>query len=362
MCGIAGLLQLQEGSFPSWNIKQVIDRIRYRGPDEIGFHKGFVGNSRIELGMSRLSIQDVAGGHQPIYNKDKSVCVVFNGEIYNFKELRVLLEKKGYIFATQTDTEVIIYAYEEFGIECLHHFIGQFAFAILDSNKRRLFLARDRIGEKPLFYTTTSHFFLFASEIKALLLHPEVSKEIDYKTIDHLFTFFMPVNPRTMFKHIKNLPPAHGILVENGEVKTFKYWEPPFPPFSITPRKKIDEVEKNDYILDIGQESIQALEPYIQKSKLILWNGPLGKYEAGGGGDQKARAGFLRDRDYQPPRRHGDAGQANHRLSQEPGSRAVRHSRLIALSDFYRPRTQGFRGQRLCGRAGRSRRRHGSGA
>src|SRR4051812_34667369 len=167
MCGIAGLIDLKARGVGRGQVERLCARLAHRGPDEEGYHvEGGVG-----LGQRRLSIIDLSGGKQPMGNEDGTVWVTFNGEIYNFQELRPELERRGHRFATSSDTEVILHAYEEYGEACLSRFRGMFAFAVWDQNRRRLFLARDRVGKKPLFYAEADGQFVFASELQALLQH-----------------------------------------------------------------------------------------------------------------------------------------------------------------------------------------------
>jgi asparagine synthase (glutamine-hydrolysing) len=194
--------------------------LSHRGPDD----RGFYGNSRIGLGHARLSIIDLAGGAQPMPNASRSVWITFNGEIFNYLELRGELIAKGHRFSTQSDTEVILHLYEEEGERCVERLNGQWAFAIWDEPRRRLFLSRDRIGVRPLFYTQTTDSFLFASEIKALFTCPEVSRELDLEALDQIFTFWCTLPPRTAFKSIRQLPPGHSMLVEDGQLRLWPHW------------------------------------------------------------------------------------------------------------------------------------------
>lgn len=218
MCGIAGI------NFEDVNlVKQMCKVITHRGPDDEGYYS----DKDITLGHKRLSIIDLQTGKQPIYNEDKSIVIVYNGEIYNYRELQEVLETKGHRFYTASDTEVIIHAYEEYGYDCVNLFNGMFAFAIWDSNKKELFLARDRTGIKPLHYTFLDDgTFLFASEIKSLLQYERVKREVDLQSL-HLFINLRYVpRERTMFKGIKRLLPAHIMIVNKEGVKIKKYWEP----------------------------------------------------------------------------------------------------------------------------------------
>ncbi len=234
MCGICGITSLDGRPLdtPDRVIRKMAGMLTHRGPDQEGFHL----DPSTHLGARRLSIQDVEGGSQPISNEDGSVVVVFNGEIYNFKELRDGLLRRGHVLKTRCDTEVIVHLYEELGEDCVGELNGQFAFALWDRRKGRLLLARDRLGHTPLFYTVVDGVLIFASEIKSILVHPSVDRSVDYKCLDQTFTFFMPVNPRTMFKGISNLPPGRLIDVRGGEVRVRKYWEPHFPDIRRAPR------------------------------------------------------------------------------------------------------------------------------
>ena len=173
MCGIAG--ELSAAGPPGLPIQCALERIRHRGPDDQGIWQG----DNVVLGMQRLSIIDLAGGQQPIWNEDHTCCIVYNGELYNFRELRPTLEARGHSFRTHSDTEVVLHAFEEWGPECLRRFNGMFALAIWDRRRRTLFLARDRIGEKPLYYYRDPTRLIFASEIKAILADPTVPRRLN---------------------------------------------------------------------------------------------------------------------------------------------------------------------------------------
>ena len=196
MCGISGILNLNGAPADPDRLYRMIDTLLHRGPDANGLHvAGAVG-----LAHARLSIIDLQGGVQPMSTKDGRLWITFNGEIFNYIELREELIGKGHRFETRSDTEVILNAYREFGENCVHHFNGQWAFAIWDMQDHKLFLSRDRFGVRPLFYTQTSDSFLFASEIKALFTCPEVPTQIDLQGLDQIFTFWVTLAPRTVFK------------------------------------------------------------------------------------------------------------------------------------------------------------------
>jgi len=194
--------------------------LRHRGPDSAGFFS----HGEISLGHARLSIIDLAGGAQPMSNHDRSVWITFNGEIFNYVELREELLRKGRRFATASDTEVILHLYEEEGERCVERLNGQWAFAIWDARRKKLFLSRDRMGVRPLFYTTAGGRFLFASEIKAFRACPDVSFEFDLRALDEIFTFWSALPPHTAFRNIFQLPPGHSMAIENGQIRIWPYW------------------------------------------------------------------------------------------------------------------------------------------
>jgi len=242
MCGIVGIVGTdgrQRGD-PA-EIRRMCDMIVHRGPDDEGI---FV-RGRVALGMRRLSIIDLSTGHQPIHNEDGTIWIVFNGEIYNFRDLRLLLTGRGHNFHTNTDTEVIVHLYEEFGEDCVQRLRGMFAFAIWDGKRQRLFLARDRFGKKPLHYALCSGRLLFASEIKSLLaVAPELS-DVDAQSLLSYFSFGYIPDPQTAFSRIRKLPPGSTLRFANGELKIRSYWDlPRFGTFE--PRNEeecLDELE-----------------------------------------------------------------------------------------------------------------------
>ena len=221
MCGICGIVNrdLQAPVGPH-TLKKMTDVIIHRGPDDEGFHI----KQNVGLGMRRLSIIDLVTGSQPIYNEDFSIVIVFNGEIYNHDVIRGDLENKGHRFKTKSDTEAIIHAYEEYGVDCAQKLNGMFAFSIWDENKKRLFIARDRIGIKPLYYYVDDKRIVFGSEIKSILQVPQVPREVEPKALDTFLTFEYIPSPLSIFKGIYKLPAGHWFLFENGQVKIQKYW------------------------------------------------------------------------------------------------------------------------------------------
>jgi len=221
MCGICGIIhQHPEQQVDSAVIKRMCDVISHRGPDDDGFHI----HQNVGLGMRRLSIIDLVTGAQPIYNEDKSLSIVFNGEIYNYRDLRRELESKGHVFQTNADTEVIVHAYEEYGTECPAKLNGMFGFAIWDQHKNRAFLARDRIGIKPLYYYVDNNRLVFGSELKSILQIPDIPRSVEPKALDTFLTFEYIPSPFSIFKNIFKLPPGHWLLYQNGQAKIQQYW------------------------------------------------------------------------------------------------------------------------------------------
>lgn len=220
MCGICGVFDRKGIPIGEGIIENMMASIQHRGPN--GFGKFQM--DEIALGHRRLSIIDLEGGAQPISNEDKSLQIVFNGEIYNYKELRSELENLGHTFHTQSDTETIVHAFEQWGIDCVNHFNGMFAFAIWNSVNHSLFLARDHLGIKPLYYIELDSTILFASEIKALLEYPSVPKEIDIKSLSELFTFRYVPSPNTLFKGIKKLIPGHIMICSKTKIDIKRFW------------------------------------------------------------------------------------------------------------------------------------------
>ncbi|MFH1453383.1 MAG: asparagine synthase (glutamine-hydrolyzing) [Armatimonadota bacterium] len=264
MCGIYGIA----GNIKDYDIssfKKMGDYLIYRGPDNEGT---FVSENAL-MGMRRLSIIDLEGGGQPIFNEDKSLCIVCNGEIYNYKELRENLRKTGHKFSTNSDTEVILHLYEEYGFDFLNYLRGMFAIAIWDEKKNRLFLARDRFGKKPLYYLNTNGKIIFGSEIKIILSHPQYKKEIDPNALSAYFTFKNIPSGLSIFKDIKSLPPAHFLIYEDNKVTEQRYWRLDFSnPVSA------GEEEIADDLLNTLEESI--------KLRTYSSDVPVGAYLSGG--------------------------------------------------------------------------------
>ncbi|MFH0774861.1 MAG: asparagine synthase (glutamine-hydrolyzing) [bacterium] len=264
MCGICGKLTL-DGTPPQKDLLlRMCDTLRHRGPDDEGVYIG----KNIGLGHRRLSIIDLSTGHQPLSNEDGTIWIVFNGEIYNFLELRPNLTNRGHRFKTKTDTETVIHLYEEYGVQCVQHLRGMFAFAIWDEKKKRLFLARDRIGKKPLCYAFTKNSFIFASELKAILEDSDIDRQINLEAIHHYLTYQCVPSPMTIFAQIKKLPPAHIMVIEDGKMELERYWRPEY-----IPKTSLKEPEIIEHILEILKEATRIR---------LISDVPLGAFLSGG--------------------------------------------------------------------------------
>lgn len=265
MCGICGIVSFENGRAPKLDIvKNMCQTILHRGPDDEGFYS----DENAAIGMRRLSIIDVAGGTQPIFNEDRTICAIQNGEIYNFKEIRQELEKRGHQFTTNSDTEVIVHAYEEYGSEFPKKLNGMFAIAIWDICKKRLILVRDRLGQKPLYFLSNKSEFAFGSEIKCLRCTDSFSSELNTRAILNYFTLGYVNEPHSVYRDIRKLPPASVTVVENGNVDVSSYWQLP---------KEIDTQLTYD-------EAIHRVKDTISDSvKLrMISDVPLGAFLSGG--------------------------------------------------------------------------------
>jgi len=265
MCGICGYIgDSGLGSSDLETIKRMNEAIYHRGPDDEGY---FVENN-IALGVRRLSIIDLIRGHQPIYNETGTIVIVFNGEIYNFKELRIDLERGGHQFSTNSDTEVIVHLYEDFGFDCLKKLNGMFAFAIYDKAEDLLFMARDRLGIKPLHYYSGGKVFVFGSELKSLLLFPGLRREIDLKSLNRYLTFEYVPTPLTIYKDIYKLPPGYYLVFKKGRLLIKRYWNLSY---------KDNPIKSKD-------ECAEKLRWYIADSvkKRMISDVPLGAFLSGG--------------------------------------------------------------------------------
>jgi len=221
MCGICGIINLDGSPADAALLTAMAEMMRHRGPDDFGVYT----DGPAGIGMVRLSIIDIAGGHQPMHNEDESVWMVCNGEIYNFPELRSGLGKRGHRFYNRSDVEVIPHVYEEEGEGVVNQLRGEFAFAVYDRPRRRLLLGRDRLGIKPLHYFTDGTVFLFASEIKAILRHPAVKREVDPDALNEYLTWNYVPEPISIYKGIAKVPPGHYLVLENGRIRIERYWD-----------------------------------------------------------------------------------------------------------------------------------------
>jgi len=264
MCAICGIIK-SDGKVDEKLLYEMTRVMKYRGPDE----EGYFLEKNVGLGHRRLSIIDLKTGKQPLFSEDKKIVLICNGEIYNFKELRKNLEKKGHQFKTNSDNEVIIHLYEEKKEKCVNDLRGMFGFAIWDEKEKMLFMARDRLGQKPLVYSLIGKDIIFSSEIKSLLLYPEIKKETDFEAMSDYLTYQAIPSPKTIFKNIKKLPPAHYLIWKNGNLKIERYWNVDFS-------KKIklkDEIEYQELLWEKLKEAT--------KLRLIS-DVPLGAFLSGG--------------------------------------------------------------------------------
>ena len=265
MCGIVGFVNNSERAADQGVLEAMNGAIVHRGPDDDGFYV----HDNVGMAMRRLSIIDLAGGKQPMHNADRTKWIVFNGEIYNYRELRADLEKRGHSFYTNSDTEAIVHLYDEYGADGLQHLRGMFAIAIWDKSDRSLFLARDRVGKKPILYSHQPNGdLIFGSEFQAILKHPSVTREVDYGAIDSYLSYLCVPAPETAFKQIRKLEPGHWLKWKDGNVETRRYWLPDFS-------KKI-KISEDEAI----QETTRILR---ESTKLrMISEVPLGAFLSGG--------------------------------------------------------------------------------
>lgn len=250
MCGICGKLTFSLASFGDVATgRKMLDPIRHRGPDDEGIYC----QRQITLGHRRLSIIDLNTGHQPLSNEDGSVWIVFNGEIYNYRELRPFLLERGHTFRTESDTEVIVHLYEELGPRCVEKLRGMFAFAIWDERQRSLLLARDRVGIKPLYFYKNDEFLAFGSEIKSILALPEVKREVLPQAIDRFLTFFYVPGQETLLRNVHKLAPGHYFVAKDGRTEIHKYWDLDFSKTA----EKLSESETEERLLGLLSESVE---------------------------------------------------------------------------------------------------------
>ena len=266
MCGIAGIIDFSDHRPDEGQLRRMLGLIRHRGPDAFGIYL----DNTAGLASTRLSILDLAGGDQPIHNEDKSLWIVYNGEIFNYVELRPGLEAQGHRFYTNTDTEVLLHLYEEKGTEMLNDLNGQFAVAIWDCHKETLFLARDRVGIRPLFYTQAGNRLIFASEVKAIFADPATQRALDPMTLSDVFTCWTPTDDRTAFQDVQQLMPGHYAIFNKEEKKIGRYWQLSF-----------SREDRNDKPISEWTEELKGLLHDACRIRLRA-DVPVGTYLSGG--------------------------------------------------------------------------------
>ncbi|MGM0609114.1 MAG: asparagine synthase (glutamine-hydrolyzing) [Candidatus Muiribacteriota bacterium] len=264
MCGICGIYNINKKKIDFTVLKEINNTMIHRGPDDEGYYV----NNYIGLGHRRLSIIDLKTGHQPVFNEDSSIAVVFNGEIYNFKKIKQILTEKGHIFKTLTDTEVIVHGYEEWGVKCIENFRGMFSFAVWDNNKKQLFIGRDRLGIKPLYYYKDADRIIFSSELKGILQDKTVSKKINYEGMSDFFSYGYVPSPKSIFKNIYKIPPGSTLICDDNKFKIEKYWDLNFEDKYITTEK-----EYTEKLVDILHESVEMR---------LISDVPIGAFLSGG--------------------------------------------------------------------------------
>ena len=264
MCGIVGLVRNDGKPVDRDLLARMNDAIRHRGPDDDGFYL----NGPVGLGMRRLAIIDLKSGQQPIHNQEGTTWIVFNGEIYNYLELRQQLERLGHTFYTNSDTEAIVHAYDQYGTDCPKYLRGMFAFAIWNERTQELFLTRDRVGKKPVLYAEVNGQFVFGSEFTALLQHPDISREIQPEAIDAYLSFMCVPAPLTAYRSIRKLEPGHWLRWRKGEITIERYWQPDFS-------RKLDISEE-----EAGERAIEILRDSVKVR--LMSEVPLGAFLSGG--------------------------------------------------------------------------------
>src|SRR6266480_757339 len=264
MCGIAGIVNKDGAPVDRELLTRMNEAIRHRGPDDDGFYF----SDGVGLAMRRLAIIDLAHGQQPIHNQDGTAWIVFNGEIYNYRELREQLEKLGHKLYTNSDTEAIVHAYDQWGTDCPKYLRGMFAFAIWDERNKSVFLARDRVGKKPLLYAQFDGQLVFGSEFNALLQHPGVSRDVDFEAIHYYLSFICVPAPLTAYRAIRKLEPGHSLLWRNGEIRTERYWQLDF-----SKKVSITEEEAGERVVELLREAVRVR---------LMSEVPLGAFLSGG--------------------------------------------------------------------------------
>jgi asparagine synthase (glutamine-hydrolysing) len=327
MCGIVGYITVEPSPPQRCVLEWMTDAVRYRGPDDSGFYQ----DEHASLGHRRLSIIDVAGGHQPMANEDGSLWIVYNGEIFNHADVRRTLEGAGHRYATRSDTETILHAYEQYGPECLERFRGMFAFALWDKRARKLFAARDRLGKKPFYYYWDGRLFAFASEIKALLRHPAISPRFEQDLLPEYLAFGYTSDERTLFSGIRKLMPGHLLTLDlaaaRPEPEIHQYWEIPTSAHS---ESRSDE----EWI----RECRSRLEDTVRVR--LMSDVPLGMFLSGGL-DSSAIAAIMK-REFSGPVKTFAVGYAEQQYSELSYAAHVarsisteHHEVVVGMEDFF---------------------------
>ncbi|OPZ92092.1 MAG: Asparagine synthetase (glutamine-hydrolyzing) 3 [Firmicutes bacterium ADurb.Bin419] len=269
MCGICGMFDMSNEKRTNMEVlKRMTSTLNHRGPDAEGFYV----NGNVSLGFARLSIIDLEGGMQPIFNEDDSLVLLCNGEIYNYIEIKNELMEKGHRFKTNCDVEVIVHMYEEYGADFVDKLNGQFGFIVYDFKRNRMLCARDHVGIAPFFYTVVDNMFIFGSEIKAILEHPLVKREVDLIGLDQVLTFPGMVSPRTLVKNISSLENGHYLLVQDKNIRNIEYWDLIYPQ---TGELSYDK-DENYYIEKLDEAITKAVKYRLQADV------PVGFYISGG--------------------------------------------------------------------------------
>lgn len=273
MCGIAGIVESSGKPVSTQSIETMCRALRHRGPDDegvvdVGSKSTADRKASAVLGNRRLSVIDVDGGHQPISNEDGTVWTVLNGEIYNYRELRKSLEEAGHHFTTSSDTEVIVHAYEMYADKFVEYLDGMFAIAIWDTRRQQLLLARDRFGKKPLLYAQRDSWFAFASELQALLVLPEIQRDIDPAAVGSYLSYMAVPAPQTIYRSIRKLPPAHLLIFKDGCASLRRYWQ-----LSFVPKQDLSDVEA-------AERSVELLRDAVRKR--LVSDVPIGAFLSGG--------------------------------------------------------------------------------
>jgi len=323
MCGIAGVIEFHQGrDIDPSVLRRMCGAMAHRGPDDEGLRV----EGRVGIAMRRLSIIDVAGGHQPLSNEDGTIWIVFNGEIYNHVALREQLQAKGHVYRTHCDTETIVHLYEEYGRDCVKHLRGMFAFAIWDSRRHVLLVARDRLGIKPLYYRLTSDSFVFGSEIKVILAHPRVEAKFQRSALPEYLAFGYLSGEETFYEGIRKLMPGHTLEVnENGAIDIQQYWDLPLEGASLS----------EDYYVEKYRHMLEEAV-----SSHLMSDVPLGVFLSGGLDSSAVAALMTKIR--QAPVETFSVGYSEHAYSELPYARTVaqhlnsnHHEVLVSREDFF---------------------------